>query len=240
MYELALFAGAGGGLLGGQLLGWTPVGAVEIEPYPRDILLARQRDGLLPPFPVWDDVRSFDGKPWRGVVDIITGGFPCQDISPAGYGAGLDGENSGLWREMLRIIREVRPSYTFLENSPRLIHRGLPTLLGDLADAGYDAAWCVLGAADLGAPHRRDRIWILGKAASDTDGERREEQRWTWPAETARAATRSYRWWSTEPAVGRVAPRMAHRVDRLKAIGNGQVPSVAATAFVKLYNLLQQ
>jgi DNA (cytosine-5)-methyltransferase 1 len=238
MNELALFAGAGGGILGGQLLGWTTVGAVEIEKYPRECLMQRQRDGLLPLFPVWDDVCTFDGKPWRVLVDIVSGGFPCQDISSAGKGAGITGARSGLWKEMHRIICEVRPRYAFMENSPMLTSRGLGTVLGDLAESGYNAAWLVLGAADLGAPHRRDRIWILGKAASDTNGERREEQRWTWPAETAVAATRSYRWWSTEPAVGRVAPRMAHRVDRLKAIGNGQVPSVAATAFVKLYTLL--
>jgi hypothetical protein len=84
MNELALFAGAGGGLLGSSLLGWTTVGAVEIEKYPRDVLLQRQRDGLLDDFPVWDDVCTFDGKPWRGAVDVLSGGFPCQDISAAG------------------------------------------------------------------------------------------------------------------------------------------------------------
>lgn len=161
MNELALFAGAGGGILGGRLLGWRTVGAVELERYPREVLLARQRDGMLDKFPIWDDVRTFDGRPWRGLVDVVSGGFPCQDISAAGKGAGIEGERSGLWKEMLRIIREVRPRYAFMENSPMLTSRGLGVVLGDLAEAGYNAEWMVLGAADVGAPHQRDRIWIL-------------------------------------------------------------------------------
>ena len=99
MNELALFAGAGGGVWGGKLLGWRTVCAVEWEPYAASVLAQRQNDGFLPPFPIWDDVRTFDGKPWRGVVDVVSGGFPCQDISIAGKGAGLDGERSGLWKE---------------------------------------------------------------------------------------------------------------------------------------------
>jgi len=81
MNELALFGGAGGGILGGKLLEWNTVGAVEIEEYPRKILLQRQRDGIFTPFPIWDDIKTFNGKPWKGAVDIISGGFPCQDIS---------------------------------------------------------------------------------------------------------------------------------------------------------------
>lgn len=97
MHELALFAGSGGGILGGTLLGWTTICGVEINPYSASVLLARQNDDLLPPFPVWDDIRTFDGRPWRGLVDVVSGGFPCQDISAAGKGAGLAGSRSGLW-----------------------------------------------------------------------------------------------------------------------------------------------
>jgi hypothetical protein len=89
MNELALFSGAGGGILGGKLLGWRTVCAVEWEAYPASVLCARQNDGILPPFPVWDDVQTFDGKPWRGIVDVISGGFPCQDLSVAGGGLAL-------------------------------------------------------------------------------------------------------------------------------------------------------
>jgi DNA (cytosine-5)-methyltransferase 1 len=120
MNELALFAGAGGGILGGKLLGWRTKCAVEIDPYARKVLLARQRDGILEPFPIWDDVCTFDGTPWRGKVDVVCGGFPCQDISAAGKGAGITGERSGLWGEMARIIGEIRPKYAFVENSPML------------------------------------------------------------------------------------------------------------------------
>ena len=162
MNELALFAGAGGGILAGHLLGWRTVCAVEWEQYPASVLCARQNDGLLPPFPVWDDVQTFDGKPWRGIVDVVSGGFPCQDISAAGKGAGIDGERSGMWGEMARIIHEVRPKFVFVENSPMLTSRGLGRVLGDLAQMGFDARWGVLGAVDVGANHKRDRIWIVG------------------------------------------------------------------------------
>lgn len=164
--ELALFAGAGGGILAGHLLGWRTVCAVEYAAYPRSVLLARQRDGMLPKFPVWDDVRTFDGKPWRGHVDVVSGGFPCQDISIAGKGDGLDGERSGLWTEMARIIGEVQPRFAFVENSPMLTSRGLDRVLGDLSTLGYDAVWGVVGADDAGAPHRRERIWIVAYASS--------------------------------------------------------------------------
>ena len=158
--ELALFAGAGGGILGGHLLGWRTVCAVEWESYPASVLLARQNDGILPPFPIWDDVQTFDGHPWRGVVDVISGGFPCQDISAAGKGAGIDGERSGMWGQMARIIHEVRPKFVFVENSPMLTSRGLGRVLGDLANMGFDAEWGVLGHDRFGGQHRRDRIWI--------------------------------------------------------------------------------
>src|SRR5574337_2126297 len=139
--ELALFAGAGGGILGGLLLGWRTVCAVEIDPYARSVLLARQNDGTLAPFPIWDEIRTFDGTAWRGAVDVVSGGFPCQDISSAGKGAGIDGERSGLWREYARAIDALRPRYVVVENVAALLGRGLERVLGDLAALGYDAEW---------------------------------------------------------------------------------------------------
>ena len=171
MNELHLFAGAGGGILAGQLLGHRTVCAVEWEPYAQAVLVARQNDGTFPPFPIWDDVQTFDGRPWRGIVDIVAGGFPCQDISVAGNGAGLDGERSGMWHHMARIIGEIRPRYVLVENSPALTSRGLGRVLGDLAALGFDAQWGVLGASDVGAPHKRERIWIVANAS----GRRRSE-----------------------------------------------------------------
>ena len=277
MNELALFAGAGGGILGGKLLGWRTVCAVEWEPYPASVLVARQNDGLLPPFPIWDDVQTFDGRPWRGIVDVVSGGFPCQDISAAGKGAGIDGERSGMWREMARVVSEVRPRYVFVENSPMLITRGLERVLGDLTALGYDTKWTVMGAADVGANHQRDRIWIfatnsdskrwngrigdwekrqilhdknrnatqdksewqgwfswsrkVGSNVADTDCAQRKGNKCAQRIEKEYTDTGSASWWQSEPDVGRVADGVAARVDRLKAIGNGQVPLCAATAW---------
>jgi DNA (cytosine-5)-methyltransferase 1 len=274
--ELALFAGAGGGILAGKLLGWRTVCAVEWEPYAACVLAARQNDGLLPPFPVWDDVQTFDGNPWRGIVDVVSGGFPCQDISVAGKGAGITGERSGMWRHMARIVGEIRPRYVFVENSPALITRGLGVVLGDLAALGYDCKWTVLGAADVGAPHQRDRFWLVGSNAM-RDGRktvygrgvvydenrhgashetRRQEQQSRFSGDCADLGHASGEglqtpwaqsfgahwiksgrpasatgWWRTEPDVDRVANGVAARVDRLKALGNGQVPACAAAAW---------
>jgi DNA (cytosine-5)-methyltransferase 1 len=253
MNELALFAGAGGGLLGGHQLGWRTVCAVEWNPYAASVLVARQNDRCLPPFPIWDDVQTFDGRPWRGRVDVVSGGFPCQDISVAGKGAGLDGERSGMWHHMARIIREVAPRFVFVENSPALTLRGLDRVLADLAAMGYDAAWGVLGADDAGAPHRRKRIWIVGELAN-ARGQRGQGQRQHLGSLGPRGqgvqdpAPACNDWWHRDPAdeprgsesfVGRVADGVAHRVDRLAAIGNGQVPAVAALAWRTLLTRLR-
>jgi DNA (cytosine-5)-methyltransferase 1 len=237
MNELALFAGAGGGIQGGQLLGWQTVCAVEWEPYAASVLAARQNDGLLPPFPIWDDVCTFDGRPWREIVDVVSGGFPCQDISAAGKGAGISGECSGLWKEMARIIGEVRPPFAFVENSPLLTQRGLSVVLGDLAEMGYDAEWGVLSAAEVGAPHERERMWVLA-----IDSNRIYESAKQKMVRRGRQTTHPSRngWWSTEPDVGRVVNGMASEVDRLKAIGNGQVPQCMAEAFKRLMTRMME
>jgi DNA (cytosine-5)-methyltransferase 1 len=293
--ELALFAGAGGGILGGHLLGWRTVCAVEWDAYAASILVARQNDGCLPPFPIWDDVQTFDGRPWRGRIDVISGGFPCQDISAAGKGAGIEGERSGMWRHMARIIGEVRPRYVFVENSPMLVGRGLATVLSDLAEMGYDARWGVVGAHHVAAPHKRDRIWILaysnGKRGCCGDTRREnamdayssdqvwmsdssaifgEEgwecskcgigifdgcshyhgewqcldcKEWTYPfyydpedgcqhcGSNNIDKQKHCSWWSTEPTVDRMVDGLANRLDRLRCIGNGQVPAVVQLAW---------
>lgn len=236
---LHLFAGAGGGILGDLLLGHQPVCAVEINGYCQQVLAARQQDGQIPWFPVFADVTQFDGTPWRGVVDIVAGGFPCQDISVAGRGAGIDGERSGLWSEMARIIREVRPEYAFVENTPALTGRGLYRVLGDLAEMGFDAEWGVLGARDCGAPHRRDRLWILAHADSVSMQRMEQESESSWHKRSTglhsgAGGIREWHDWPAEPSVGRVAHGVAHRMDRLRALGNGQVPRVVAAAWRRL------
>lgn len=299
--ELALFAGAGGGILGSNLLGWNTVCAVERDAYAAQVLAQRQNDGILKPFPIWSDIASFDGKPWKRIVDVISGGFPCQDISAAGKGAGIDGERSGLWAEMARIISEVGPEFVFVENSPMLVGRGLARVISDLAQMGYVMQWARFSASNFGAPHQRDRLWIVGHSRSERFDEGREnhskhdrqvfsstgkhpqplantnrirlEKKWLserldseepnfggngahvantnsfgceqmeqrvisgtpskGPASSIKhgSITRGWKWWSVEPRLGRVANGVAYRVDRLKAIGNGQVPIVAKSAF---------
>jgi DNA (cytosine-5)-methyltransferase 1 len=240
--ELALFAGGGGGILASKLLGWHTVAAVEIEDYPRSVLLQRQRDGILDEFPIWDDVATFDGRPFYKKVQIISGGFPCQDVSASGTGRGVGaGERSGLWREYARIIGEVRPAFVFAENTPLLPSRGLDIILSDLSELGYDAVWCVLGAGHFGACHKRDRIWIL---AYDTSGkqqlplvvpERSFRSGNSWHKEAQhRMLARARNAFIQDESVAdiqRDPDGLASWVDRLKAIGNGQVPIVAARAF---------
>jgi DNA (cytosine-5)-methyltransferase 1 len=230
MNELALFAGAGGGILGGKLLGWRTICAVEFEPYAASVLAARQNDGLLAPFPIWDDIRTFDGKPWRGRVDVVSGGFPCQDISAAGKGAGIEGDRSGLWMEMARIIGEVRPHYAFVENSPMLTSRGLGVVLGDLAEMGFDARWGVLGAADVGASHLRERIWIVANAHRARCGKTyKKSQAKSNFIFTSRLTTSAGS--TAKPTMVRTPDVVAEQLDQIIAIGNGQVPQCAAVAF---------
>ena len=234
MNELALFAGAGGGLLASELLGWRTVCAVEREAYAAQVLAQRQNDGFLPPFPIWSDVCSFDGKPWRGIIDVISGGFPCQDISPAGRGSGIGGKRSGLWKENLRIIDEVRPARAFSENSSWLTRRGLDVVIQDLAEIGYSCSWTTIGAAGFGAEHIRERVWILAYANST----QREGGRLPSGVHQEYANAGDTRWGKDKPGVDRVANGLVNRVDRLKAIGNGQVPIVAAAAYKYLESVI--
>ncbi|MBP8267329.1 MAG: DNA cytosine methyltransferase [Zoogloea sp.] len=240
MRELALFAGGGGGIWASLLLGHTTVCAVEVVEANRRMLLQRQLDGIFPRFPIWDDVRTFDGNEWRGKIDIVSGGFPCQDISCAGKGSGIDGERSGLWSEMARIIGEIRPRYAFIENSPMLIVRGLDRVLCDLAAMGFDAQWGVLGASAIGATQHRERVWIL--ANTDHQGcKRTERQRQQDKTRPERKTPRCQpvrpdcRPWPPGPCEVSKIPLdvdgVAGRSHQLRAIGNGQIPAVAEAAW---------
>jgi len=185
-------------------------------------------------------------------VDCIHAGWPCTDISVAGKGAGIDGEASGLWREVARIAGVVRPRYLFLENSPAIVTRGLERVLADLAALGYDARWRVLSAADVGAPHERERWWCIAERA-DADGDfqqsagqrgrlhHRDEPRddaggfcAEIPDSDGTLPHAARGWWATEPGLVRVAARVADTAHRLRAIGNGQVPLCAAAAWIAL------
>ena len=215
------------------MLGWRTVCAVEINPYAAGVLVARQNEGVLPPFPIWDDIGTFDGRPWRGIVDVVSGGFPCQDITIAGKGTGIDGSRSGLWKEMARIIGEIRPGYIVVENSPMLVRRGLARVLSDIAKMGFNARWGIIGAHDVGAPHKRERIWIVANAIIQGLQEQPAESRIK--EEVGNGMSARGCWWSIEPNVGRVANGMAFRVDRIKVLGNGQVPHCLVEAWRLLH-----
>lgn len=157
---LDLFSGIGGFSLGLERSGYfETVAFCEIEKFPRAVLKKH-----WPEVPQYDDVRTLTGDRLRtdGIsVDAICGGFPCQDISHAGLGAGIEGERSGLWKEYARIIGEIRPRYVIVENVAALLGRGLGVVLSDLAEIGYDAEWRVVAASEVGAWHRRDRLWLV-------------------------------------------------------------------------------
>jgi DNA (cytosine-5)-methyltransferase 1 len=295
MNELSLYSGAGGGLLGTMLLGWNPIGYVEINEYCQQVISQRIADGLLPFAPIFSDVRKFiqsgAANEYRGVTDIVTGGFPCQPFSVAGKRkAGDDARN--MWPATIEVIRIVRPKYCFLENVRGLLSSGyFGTILKDLAESGYDARWRVLSANEVGAPHKRDRLWIMAytnsirlkqckendqrlgeeseissidrtgsysssgfirtdisegeqytakdKYVADPIGKELEE----WESisgdngeefQTPKRSHRDYRkpkWWELEPDIRRVVNGVASRLERIKSLGNGQVPFVAATAW---------
>ena len=340
MNELSLFTGAGGGVLGSKLLGHRIIGYVENNDYRQRVIAQRIKDGIFDEAPVFGDIRALNregyAEIYSGLVDIVSGGFPCQDLSCAGKGAGLNGEKSGLWFEMAATVRIVRPRYVFIENVPALLVRGFDRVLGSLFEMGYDAAWGIVSAADVGAPHLRKRLWILGYSngerwkarrknygkhdrskpcsdgehtfsVADTDKKRCEKQRkpksdgtkqprpqlpgcemvdtqkqsirsglckdeqaevWRGRSgdggcsvsntdktdgETCRSDKmgigKSERkknspscgnWWSTERGLDRVAYGTPDRSNRLAAIGDGQVPTVAAFAFEYLRAVIER
>jgi len=219
-----LFAGIGGFSLGLERAGMTCKWQVEIDPYARAVLSKH-----WPDVPRHDDVRTF---PPQGdySVDLICGGFPCQDISLAGRGAGLAGQRSGLWYEFARIIGEVRPRYVIVENVAALLVRGMGSVVGSLSSLGYDAEWHVIPASAVGAPHRRERVWIVAYANGEglqgccetSYSERRDSKGFTRQSASDGGARR----WPDEPDVGRVAHGIPARVDRLKCLGNAVVPQV--------------
>jgi len=230
MHELSLFSGAGGGLLGSHLLGWRQVGYVEYDEYCQRVIAARIADGVLPNAPIFSDVRAFLSEgyagSYQGLADVITAGFPCQPFSNAGLRLGAD-DPRNMWPATIECIRTVRPRFCLLENVPGLLSSGyFGTVLGDLAQSGYDIRWRVLSAAEMGAPHKRDRLWIV--AHSQSCGR-------TWGAgqqgPPGRQEPEDGGWWAAEPDVARMAHGVAHRVDRIKALGNGKVPAVAAAVW---------
>lgn len=221
----SLFAGIGGIDLGFERAGLQCKWQVEIDAYAQKVLAKH-----WPNVRRHDDVRTWP-QPDTEYVDIIAGGFPCQDISYAGKGAGLAGERSGLWSDYVRIVREIRPRFVVVENVSALLVRGMDRVLGDLAEIGYGAEWECVPASIIGAPHRRDRVFIVAydeslneawrdKSESVSKARRHEDRRLVFSEVPERR-------WNPEPDVDRVAERISVRVDRLRGLGNAVVPQVA-------------
>lgn len=301
---LALCAGVGGlelgvdaalEVLGGRL---HTVGYVEWESYAAAVLVARMADKALGRAPIWDDIRTFPGERYRGKVDLISGGFPCQPFSQAGTRLGLD-DPRWLWPAFAKVVGEVGPSVVFLENVRGVAKGALEVVLGGLAALGFDAEWDLLAAGDVGAPHKRERWWLLAWRQDMAHGDRprRPEIGRSTPSDEAEVGARAHgdhephrvregmvntssvderepdheerseSWARARQDLGRGsgtlgffppgpddhdgwqewieaggpqpglrgdAHGVAARMDRLHAIGNGVVPLVAATAFVRL------
>ena len=234
MNYLSLFSGAGGGDLASQhLLGHKCVGYVEYEDYPQRVIAQRIKDGLLDEAPIFGDIRAFisEGyaRAYQGMVDVVTGGFPCQPFSAAGKQLGAD-DPRNMWPSTLQIIKTVNPRYAFMENVAGLTVSGyFGTILGQLSEIGYDAKWTVLGADMVGANHHRKRIWILAYPKM-LDGAWSNEKKDRRPVGLS-CKPGGHLWWETRPEPCRMDDGLAFGMDRLKAIGNGQVPQVAATAW---------
>ena len=166
MNALSLCSGIGGLDLAIQRMGGRTVVYSEINPYRQEILLRRMEEGWLDVAPIISVLTSQDFRPWRGIVDCIVGGFPCQPFSIAGQRRGAD-DSRNLWPHVYRILCEVGPRVALLENVPGLIHTPYwGTILGDLAEGGFNVQWDCIPAAAAGAPHRRDRLWIIITDAS--------------------------------------------------------------------------
>jgi len=167
LYGLSVFSGIGGIELALHEEVKT-IAYVEKDPYAQAVLIKNMQEGELDMGPIYDDVRTFPNKQYRGKVDIIFGGFPCQDISTAGKGAGIkEGTRSGLFLELIKVISQIRPTFVFLENVSAITRNGGDTVLGELTKAGYNCRWTTIQASDVGAPHRRDRWFCLAHTSGD-------------------------------------------------------------------------
>ena len=222
----SLFAGIGGIDLGFERAGMRCKWQVEIDDYANRVL-----EKHWPTVARWDDIKTFPPAYGAWEVDVIVGGFPCQDISYAGKGAGLDGERSGLFHEACRVIRLLEPGYVVLENVSALLDRGMGDVLGSLASLGYDAEWHCLPASAFGAHHRRDRVFII---ASRPDANRLRLQRigtakgGTWGKQRfAGLVQHSISNGIPAGSLGRISDGVSNRVGKLRGLGNAVVPQIA-------------
>ena len=263
--NLSLFSGAGGLDLGAKLVGgFRTVAYCEFASYAQNVLMSRIKDGGLDDAPIWNDVSTFDGKPWLGLVDVISEGFPCQDLSIAGKRGGVKkGNRSGLWFEYARIVREVGPRFVFVENVSGLLLGGaLGIVLGELAEMGFDAEWIMFPAGAVGAPHLRERVFLLAYArgivgpntsaelgfigkkvewAKQNFGSKNWEQPEMGPWRDLSPTQLQEISKCSEPPLLRMDDGVAKRMDdikgELKCCGNGVVPQQAVPGWERIKDL---
>lgn len=245
MRLIDLFSGIGGFSLAAHWMGWETIAFVERDDYAQKVLVKN-----FPGIPIFDDVRTFDGTSYRDSADIVCGGFPCQDVSTAGTGVGIDGERSGLYTEFLRIIDEVRPRYAVVENVAVLVNRGLSRVLGDLSEIGYDAEWRVFSACELGFPHPRERVFIvaypngkprafrvLDRYCREVARRNQVSEKWGedwYKSQMATSVDSVVQAWSkqfSQPPLVRVDDGIPDLVDQLRCAGNAIVPQIAYEIF---------
>lgn len=253
MFGLDLFSGIGGLTLAlGDYV--RPVAYCENDRYAQGVLLSRMSDGSLPRAPIWDDVRTLRPGMLGTKPDIIYGGFPCQDISIAGPGVGLEGQRSRLFFEIVRLCGDIRPRFVFLENTPAITVRGLDRVLLELASLGYDCRWTVVSAGSVGAVHLRERWFLLGYANQEQRNIQESKHTNTYSKKLWQEQTKIQREqrslqssWScdkrsiarapegfSKPFVGRNGYGIQKRMDRIGALGNAVVPLQAKVAFDRL------
>lgn len=241
MNGLDLFSGIGGNTIGLRDYINT-IAYCEADRHAQSVLLSRMAEGLVEPAPIWDDIQTLKGNQLDKQIDIIIGGFPCQDISIAGNGTGLEGKRSGLFYEVCRLVKEINPTFVFLENVPAIRTRGLREVIREFTNLGYGCRWTCVSAAEVGAPHLRKRWFLLAysnkqglQGSKDTGETRRDRSKAIKQPAGQSQIFRDH--WATEPNVGRVVNGLPLRVDRIKRLGNAVVPAQAKEAFERLIGL---
>ena len=216
---------------------------VEIEAYAISNLVKEMEAGRMDSAPIWSNLKTFPASEFCGRICGITAGYPCQPFSVAGQGRGAD-DPRHLWPYIIDHIKTINPLWVFLENVRGHVKNGLCEVLKDLESAGYETEWGIFSAAEVGAPHRRARVFVLAYAngvrlegfGKNSDSQRREKPL---PGSAGLCNRTNYRKdWAFEPAVGRVANGVANRIDRIRLLGNGVVPQQAAKAFLVLSDKL--